>query len=165
MASEPVSVNEFRELARQVLPKMLRPRVLVDVSRIDMPTTVLGYKISAPIMIAPTARHQLAHPEGELRAPIFNGSNYNFWKIKMCTIFKSHKLWDMVENGYEQSVKKEEEEALTTAQKLALEENVAKDAKALGLIKGAVSDDIFPRIALKRVSQGSMGDPATRVQR
>ncbi|CAL8137869.1 unnamed protein product [Prunus armeniaca] len=60
MASEPVNVNEFRELAR------LRPRVLVDVSRVDMSTTVLGYKISAPIMIAPTARHQLAHPEGEV---------------------------------------------------------------------------------------------------
>ncbi|CAL2264943.1 unnamed protein product [Prunus armeniaca] len=53
----------------------------------------------------------------------------------MCTIFKSHKLWDMVENGYEQPVKKEEGEALTAAQKLALEENVAKDAKALGLIQ------------------------------
>ncbi|CAL9023435.1 unnamed protein product [Prunus brigantina] len=87
---------------------------------------------------------------GELRAPIFNGSNYDFWRIKMCTIFKSHKLWDMVENGYEEpDVKKEEGETLTVAQKLALEENVAKDAKALGLIQGAVSDDIFPRIALK----------------
>ncbi|XP_021828951.1 uncharacterized protein LOC110769305 [Prunus avium] len=86
---------------------------------------------------------------GELRAPIFNGSNYDFWRIKMCTIFKSHKLWDMVANGHEQPVKKEEGEALTAAQKLALEENVAKDAKALGLIQGAVSDDIFPRIALK----------------
>ncbi|BBG98767.1 Aldolase-type TIM barrel family protein [Prunus dulcis] len=43
---------------------MLRPRVLVDVSRLDMSTTILGYKISAPIMIAPTAMHQLAHPEG-----------------------------------------------------------------------------------------------------
>ncbi|XP_024177459.1 peroxisomal (S)-2-hydroxy-acid oxidase GLO4 isoform X5 [Rosa chinensis] len=31
-----------------------------------MSTTVLGYKISAPIMIAPTSMHQLAHPEGEV---------------------------------------------------------------------------------------------------
>ncbi|KAI5349042.1 hypothetical protein L3X38_001929 [Prunus dulcis] len=85
----------------------------------------------------------------ELCAPIFNGSNYDFWRIKMCTIFKSHKLWDLVENGYEQSVKKEEGEDLTAAQRLVLEENVAKDAKALGLIQNAVSDDIFPRIALK----------------
>eukprot|EP01018_Ginkgo_biloba_P027660 Gb_37119 [translate_table: standard] len=44
----------------------LRPRILVDVSHVDLSTTVLGFKISAPIMIAPTAMHKLAHPEGEL---------------------------------------------------------------------------------------------------
>ncbi|GKV09770.1 hypothetical protein SLEP1_g21219 [Rubroshorea leprosula] len=92
MAAEPVNVNEFQELARQALPKMyydyyaggaedqhtlrenveafhritIRPRILVDVSRIDLSTTVLGHKISAPIMIAPTAMHKLAHPEGEV---------------------------------------------------------------------------------------------------
>ncbi|XP_020886611.1 peroxisomal (S)-2-hydroxy-acid oxidase GLO3 isoform X2 [Arabidopsis lyrata subsp. lyrata] len=42
-----------------------RPRVLVDVSKIDMSTKILGYPISAPIMIAPTGNHKLAHPEGE----------------------------------------------------------------------------------------------------
>lgn len=73
----------------------------------------------------------------------------------MCTIFKSHKLWDMVEIGFEQLVKKEDSEALTTAQKLALEENVAKDAKALGLIQSAVSDDIFPRIALQQSAKAA----------
>jgi len=41
-----------------------RPRVLVDVSKIDMSTKILGYPISAPIMIAPTGNHKLAHPEG-----------------------------------------------------------------------------------------------------
>nr|XP_024932292.1 peroxisomal (S)-2-hydroxyacid oxidase GLO4-like isoform X6 [Ziziphus jujuba var. spinosa] len=45
---------------------MIRPRILVDVSRIDMSITVLGYKISAPIMVAPTSMQQLAHPEGEV---------------------------------------------------------------------------------------------------
>ncbi|XVF74275.1 hypothetical protein PTKIN_Ptkin13bG0097100 [Pterospermum kingtungense] len=44
----------------------IRPRILVDVSKIDLSTTVLGYKISVPIMIAPTAMHKLAHPEGEV---------------------------------------------------------------------------------------------------
>lgn len=43
----------------------LRPRVLVDVSRCDMRTTVLGTPVSMPILIAPTAFHGLAHPEGE----------------------------------------------------------------------------------------------------
>ncbi|XP_028122970.1 peroxisomal (S)-2-hydroxy-acid oxidase GLO4-like isoform X2 [Camellia sinensis] len=91
-ASEPINANEFQELARRALPKMyfdfynggaedqhtlrenmeafrritFRPRVLVDVSRIDMSTTILGYPTSAPIMIAPTGTHKLAHPEGEV---------------------------------------------------------------------------------------------------
>ncbi|CAE5967225.1 unnamed protein product [Arabidopsis arenosa] len=86
-----VNVDEFQELAKQALPKMyydfynggaedqhtlnenvlafrrimFRPRVLVDVSKIDMSTKILGYPISAPIMIAPTGNHKLAHPEGE----------------------------------------------------------------------------------------------------
>lgn len=29
-----------------------------------MSTTILGYRLSAPIMVAPTAMHQFAHPEG-----------------------------------------------------------------------------------------------------
>lgn len=43
----------------------LRPRVLVDVSEIDMQTTVLGTSISMPIMVAPTATHCVAYPDGE----------------------------------------------------------------------------------------------------
>ncbi|HEX6121647.1 MAG TPA: alpha-hydroxy acid oxidase, partial [Ktedonobacterales bacterium] len=43
----------------------LRPRVLVDVSRVELATTVLGTPISMPILIAPTALHGLACPEGE----------------------------------------------------------------------------------------------------
>ncbi|KAI7733318.1 hypothetical protein M8C21_000233, partial [Ambrosia artemisiifolia] len=92
MGDEPVNVKEYQELAKQALPKMyydyfaggsedqhtlrenvdafqritIRPRILVDVSKVDMSTTILGYKTSAPIMIAPTAMHKLAHPEGEI---------------------------------------------------------------------------------------------------
>lgn len=43
----------------------LRPRMLVDVSTIDMTTTVLGTPVSLPILIAPTAQHGLAHTEAE----------------------------------------------------------------------------------------------------
>lgn len=43
----------------------LRPRMLVDVSRCDIHTTVLDTAIEMPILIAPTAFHCLAHPEGE----------------------------------------------------------------------------------------------------
>uniref|UniRef100_A0A0D3G0K4 (S)-2-hydroxy-acid oxidase n=1 Tax=Oryza barthii TaxID=65489 RepID=A0A0D3G0K4_9ORYZ len=84
------NVCEYEELAKHKLPKMVydfyatgaedqwtlrenseafsrilfQPRVLVDVSCINMSTSVLGYNISMPIMIAPTALHKLAHPEG-----------------------------------------------------------------------------------------------------
>ena len=44
----------------------LRPRVLVDVSRIETAGTVLGTPVSMPVLIAPTAFHRLAHPDGEL---------------------------------------------------------------------------------------------------
>ena len=44
----------------------LRPRVLVDVSQIDTRVTLLGQELAFPILLAPTAYHKLAHPEGEL---------------------------------------------------------------------------------------------------
>lgn len=43
----------------------LLPRVLVDVSKCNTSTTVLGTPISMPVMIAPSAFHGLACPEGE----------------------------------------------------------------------------------------------------
>ncbi|MEM8607444.1 MAG: alpha-hydroxy acid oxidase [Myxococcota bacterium] len=44
----------------------LRYRVLVDVARRDASTEVLGRQIDFPVMIAPTAFHKLAHPDGEI---------------------------------------------------------------------------------------------------
>jgi isopentenyl diphosphate isomerase/L-lactate dehydrogenase-like FMN-dependent dehydrogenase len=41
-------------------------RVLVDVAERELSTTVLGTPVRAPILVAPTAYHRLAHPEGEL---------------------------------------------------------------------------------------------------
>ncbi|KAK6150073.1 hypothetical protein DH2020_017598 [Rehmannia glutinosa] len=86
------NVMEYEAIAREKLPKMVydyyasgaedqwtlqenrhafsrilfRPRILIDVSNIDITTTVLGYKISMPIMVAPTAMQKMAHVEGEL---------------------------------------------------------------------------------------------------
>ncbi len=41
-------------------------RVLVDVSRRDLTTSVLGQPVAMPVLVAPTAFHRLATPEGEL---------------------------------------------------------------------------------------------------
>lgn len=88
---DPINVADFEELARARLSTMaygyyasgsddeltlrenraaferirLLPRVLVDVSRRDLTTTVLGQRLEMPILVAPTAFHKLAHPEGE----------------------------------------------------------------------------------------------------
>ncbi|KAL6529772.1 Lactoylglutathione lyase [Orobanche gracilis] len=89
--TEVTNVTEYQAIAKEKLPKMVydyyssgaedqwslsenrnafsrilfRPRILIDVSKIDIATTVLGFKISMPIMIAPTAMQKMAHPEGE----------------------------------------------------------------------------------------------------
>ncbi|MDQ1657986.1 MAG: 4-hydroxymandelate oxidase [Cryptosporangiaceae bacterium] len=43
----------------------LRPRILTDVSAVSTATTVLGTPVDTPILVAPTAMHLCAHPEGE----------------------------------------------------------------------------------------------------
>ena len=55
--------SQFLEIFIPIMHRF-RPRILIDVSKIDMTTTVLGFKISMPIMIAPTAMQKMAHPEG-----------------------------------------------------------------------------------------------------
>lgn len=42
------------------------PRVLVDVSRVDTSTTLLGLTLPLPVALAPTAYHRLAHAQGEV---------------------------------------------------------------------------------------------------
>lgn len=44
----------------------LRPRRLVDVSKVDMSTEILGVKYPTPIIIAPIGSQKAFHPEGEV---------------------------------------------------------------------------------------------------
>lgn len=44
----------------------LRPRVLVDVSKADMATTVFGQKVAFPLCVSPAGLQAMAHPDGEL---------------------------------------------------------------------------------------------------
>jgi len=85
------TLADYRRAAREVLPRTVHeyyrsgadaqetlranrrayrrralwPRMLVDVSVIDLSTTILGVKRPHPILVAPTAYHKLAHPDGE----------------------------------------------------------------------------------------------------
>jgi 4-hydroxymandelate oxidase len=44
----------------------LRPRVLVDVSRVDVSTELLGARVTSPVAVAPVAYQGLLHPDGEV---------------------------------------------------------------------------------------------------
>lgn len=43
----------------------LYPRVLRDVSVMDLSTTVLGQRVTVPVCVAATAMQRMAHPHGE----------------------------------------------------------------------------------------------------
>ncbi len=61
-SDDEVTIRECRAAFERI---RLRPRVLVDVSVIDMRTEVLGTPVAMPMLIAPTASQCVAHPEGE----------------------------------------------------------------------------------------------------
>jgi 4-hydroxymandelate oxidase len=44
----------------------LRPRRLVDVSKVDMSTEILGVKYDSPIFLSPSGGHKGYHPDGEI---------------------------------------------------------------------------------------------------
>jgi len=87
----PVNIAEYEKYAQNSLPKnafdyyasgsndmitlrenrdafsrlRLLPRVLIDVSKICIETTILGEKVNSPICLAPTAMQRMAHSDGE----------------------------------------------------------------------------------------------------
>ncbi len=100
MRLDPISLFDFETRAKQALPHdtwdfieagafdeittkrnraafnsiALRPRFLVDVQDRDLSTTVMGHKISFPVMISPAGQHRVAHNDGELATARAAGS-------------------------------------------------------------------------------------------
>ena len=67
----------------------LRFRVLRDVSERDLSIELLGRRISMPMLIAPTAFHRLAHPDGEAataRAAAAAGTIMTLSTLSNCSI-------------------------------------------------------------------------------
>src|ERR1051325_8693631 len=91
-AEEAITLMDFEEAARRVLPPahwgymasgvdddgtlkanregfthfQLRPRRLVDVSRVDLKTDVFGTTWDSPIFLCPIGGQRMFHPEGEI---------------------------------------------------------------------------------------------------
>jgi len=67
----------------------LRQRVLVDTSKRDLSTVLLGEKISMPVVIAPTGLTGLIHGDGEIlaaRAAEAFGTKFCLSTLSICTI-------------------------------------------------------------------------------
>ncbi len=62
-SNDEITVRENRAAWDQIA---LRYRTMVDVSKRDTSTSVLGTPISFPVIIAPTAMQKLAHADGEI---------------------------------------------------------------------------------------------------
>jgi len=59
----------------------LNPNMLVDVSKIDLTTEILGQPLDVPIMLAPAAVHRLWHRKGEME--VIAGANQS--KVSLVT--------------------------------------------------------------------------------
>ncbi|MBI3684125.1 MAG: alpha-hydroxy-acid oxidizing protein [Acidobacteria bacterium] len=82
----------------------LRPRMLVNTEHMDLSTTLFGARVEMPILIAPMAGHQLAHPDGEIATAkaaaaaktilcVSSNSSYPMEKVAEATSFV--KWWQL----------------------------------------------------------------------
>ncbi|MFZ0130648.1 MAG: alpha-hydroxy acid oxidase [Candidatus Dormiibacterota bacterium] len=62
-AGDELSLEESRAAWRRY---RLRPRIFRGGAPTDLTTEVLGTSLGVPVVVAPTAYHQVAHPEGEV---------------------------------------------------------------------------------------------------
>ena len=76
------------------------------------------------------------------KAPLFDGSNYSYWKIRMSIFLKamSPSIWKIVNEGYVMSL----DPSNTTAQD---ERNAHLDAQAMNALFGALNADEFNRVS------------------
>jgi 4-hydroxymandelate oxidase len=79
----------------------LAPRVLVDVSELDLRTEILGQQFEMPILLAPAAFHRLCHKEGEMAtvAGANQGgaaivlSSFSTFAVEEVTAAAKHPVW------------------------------------------------------------------------
>lgn len=58
--------NTVRWNVQSLTHLLLKPRIMVNVSKIDTSTSLLAHALPHPILIAPTSSHLLVHPEAEI---------------------------------------------------------------------------------------------------
>ncbi|XP_070569641.1 2-Hydroxyacid oxidase 2-like [Ptychodera flava] len=80
-SDEEITLRQNREALKRL---RIKPRLLRDVSRCDLTTSLLGQPVDFPIGIAPTAFHAVAHPDAEV------ATAKAAEKMRTCMILSTH---------------------------------------------------------------------------
>lgn len=137
----------------------LRPRMLVDVSKLDLSLELFGQKIEMPILIAPTGAHQLAHPDGELATARGAGAMKTIMAVSTNSSYPIEKigeaatgpLWFQLYTGPDRE---------TTREKV--ERAVAAGCKAVCFTVDAPYDSHRERLLRNRIAQPAPPAPSRR---
>jgi len=147
--SDLVNVLEFEPVAKAKLPKenydfiaggvddewtlrrnreafqwfILRPRMLTDVSKLDLSLELFGQKIEMPILVSPTGGQGLAHPDGELAMARGTGqmktvmcvSTNSTYPIEKIAEASSALLWFQLYPGPDRDISRERVERAVAA--------------------------------------------------
>lgn len=123
-ATDLITHGKNKEIIRRI---MIRPRILRNVSDIDMRTSMLGNAVSAPFFISPAAMARLAHPDGELALSRAASSQGIIQTISANASFPMRSIINASPSGYPfffqlyvNSERKKTEEILETAKNLGV---------------------------------------------
>ncbi|KAI5419169.1 hypothetical protein KIW84_043375 [Lathyrus oleraceus] len=87
-----------------------------------------------------------------VKVPLFEGENYDFWAVKMETLFTYLDVLEFIQNGYEEPAPTETEESSQRLEELKKKKKIT-DTGVLMMIQRAVSISIFPRIMRAKISK------------
>lgn len=80
------------------------------------------------------------------QVPIFEGENYGYWADQMRFFFISRDLWEIIEEGFEESTAASTSSESSSQRQSQDKENKKKNALALSYLHQGVSKSIYPRL-------------------
>ena len=99
-----------------------------------------------------------------LQTPIFTGKNCEYWSLIMKALFIGQDVWDIVQNGYAETLHQTANNNLSQAEKDVLREQRKKDGKALLYIHQAMHESILPRVAAEKTAKQAWDTLGTTYQ-
>ncbi len=145
----------------------LRPRMLRDVSHLDLSLTLFGQKIEMPILVAPTGQHSMAHPEAELATvrgagaakTIMVVSNNSTFPIDKISDAATGPIWFQLYPGPDpQGTREKVERALAAGAKaVAITVDTPYNSHRERLLRDRVTQEVPPQTAMPQLVEQRPG--------